>query len=120
MGGAAQARTRLPLKRRVLFEKNKISKVQARKRVPEEGFGRQFWLQKWASRPCWRLLAKLFWGKLAPKRLSQAMDKGGGRDDTKQVEDVRPRMVRGRRDLVPENVYLGYENREKPQLQRMF
>ena len=62
---------------------------------------------------------------MAPKRPSQAMDEGGGRDDTKQVENVRPRMVRGRRDLVPdENAYLGGENREiygeKPQLQRVF
>ena len=61
-----------------------------------------------------------FGGKLAPKRPSQAMDKGGGRDDTKQVEDVRPRMVRGRRDLVLENGDVGSENREKPQLQRAF
>ena len=57
---------------------------------------------------------------MAPKRHSQAMDEGGGRDDTKQVENVRPRMVRGRRDLVPENVYLGHENRERLQLQRVF
>ena len=50
---------------------------------------------------------KGFWGKLAPKKPSRAVDEGGGRDDTKQVENVRPRMVRGRRDLVPEIVILG-------------
>ena len=57
---------------------------------------------------------------MAPKRHSQAMDEGGGRDDTKQVEDVRPRMVRERRDLVPENGDVGSENREKPQLKECF
>ena len=57
---------------------------------------------------------------MAPKRHSQAMDEGGGRDDTKQVEDVRPRMVRGPKDLVPENGYVRSENREKPQLHRVF
>ena len=57
---------------------------------------------------------------MAPKRPSQAMDEGGGRDDTKQVENVRPRMVRGRKDYVPENVSLGNENHEKTQLQRVF
>ena len=56
---------------------------------------------------------------MAPKRHSQAMDEGGGRDDKKQVENVRPRMVRERRDLVPENTYFGNENLDKPQLQRV-
>ena len=120
LGGAAQARTRLPLRRRVILQKNKISKLQAQKRIPEEGFGRQLWLQKWAFRPSWRLLGKFFGGKLAPKTPSQAMDKGGGRDDTKQVENVRPRIPGGRRDVVPENSYLGSENHERPQLQRVF
>ena len=54
------------------------------------------------------------------KGLSQAMDEGGGRDDTKQGENVRPRTRGGGSDLVPENVYVGNENREKPQLQRVF
>ena len=57
---------------------------------------------------------------MAAKRPSQAMDEGGGRDVSKQVENVRPRMVRERRDLVPENGYLGSENRDKPLLQRVF
>ena len=52
---------------------------------------------------------------MAPKRLSQAMDEGGGRNGTKQVENVRPRTLRAQRDLVSENVYLGSENREKPE-----
>ena len=47
------------------------------------------------------------------------MDEGGGRNGTKQVENVRPRMVRERRDLVPENIYFGNENLDKPQLQRV-
>ena len=57
---------------------------------------------------------------MAPKRPSQAMDEGGGRNGTKQVENVRPRTLRAQRDLVPENGYLGSENSERPQLQRVF
>jgi len=94
--------------------------LKARKGVSEEGFGRQFWFQEWAHRPCWRLLGRFFGGKLAPKRLCQAMDEGGGRNGTKQVENARPRMPKTRGDLVPENAYLGYENREKLAWQRMF
>jgi len=94
--------------------------LQARKRVPEEGFGRQLWLQEWCPKPCWRLLGRFFGGKLAPNRPSQAMDEGGGRNGTKQVENGRPRTPFAQRDLVPENGYLGNENSEKPQLQRVF
>ncbi len=59
-------------------------------------------------------------GKLAPKRPSQVMDEGGGRNGTKQVENVRPRTRRGRRDLVPVKGDLGSEDNEEPQLQRGF
>ena len=103
-----------------MMQKNMTSKLKARERNLEEGFGRQLWLQKIGPGPRWKHLGKVRGGKLAPKRVSQAMDEGGGRDDTKQVEDVRPRMVRGRRDLVPENGYVGSENREDAQLQGVF
>ena len=63
---------------------------------------------------------EVFGGQVGSEKASRTMDEGGGRNGTKQVENVRPGTLRAQRDLVPENGYLGSENSEQPQLQRVF
>ena len=94
--------------------------MKTRERLLEEGFGRQLWHQKMSPGPCWKYLGRVLGCKLAPKQVSQAMDEGGGTDDTKEVENVRPRIPFARGELVPENEYLGSGKHEKRDLPRVF